>query len=197
MLSARVRLLALIAALVAPVAATANTARAAAPACGVERWAVKTLQDPAAPKVNLTPRNTTVALLRQLPAPHILPSTRLRGVERRTFTLKVRLVGFKLEEDSDVHLVIADPATGGTMIVEFPADFCALKASASYRGKMKRARAALLKACGTPPADHFKSLHGTATITGVGFFDFLHGQEGVAPNGIELHPVLRFAGKGC
>jgi len=28
------------------------------------------------------------------------------------------------------------------------------------------------------------------TVTGVGFFDFLHGQTGVAPNGIELHAVL-------
>lgn len=28
------------------------------------------------------------------------------------------------------------------------------------------------------------------TITGVGFFDRNHGQEGVASNGIELHPIL-------
>lgn len=28
------------------------------------------------------------------------------------------------------------------------------------------------------------------TVTGVGFFDFKHGQSGVAPNAIELHPVL-------
>jgi hypothetical protein len=28
------------------------------------------------------------------------------------------------------------------------------------------------------------------TVTGVAFFDSIHGQEGVAPNGIELHPVL-------
>ncbi len=27
-------------------------------------------------------------------------------------------------------------------------------------------------------------------ITGVGFCDFEHGQSGVAPNAIELHPVL-------
>jgi hypothetical protein len=27
-------------------------------------------------------------------------------------------------------------------------------------------------------------------VTGVGFFDFEHGQNGVAPNAIELHPVL-------
>jgi hypothetical protein len=29
-------------------------------------------------------------------------------------------------------------------------------------------------------------------VTGVAFFDFLHWQTGVAPNGIELHPVLDF-----
>jgi hypothetical protein len=27
-------------------------------------------------------------------------------------------------------------------------------------------------------------------VTGVGFFDFIHGQTGVAPNGIELHPIV-------
>jgi plastocyanin len=43
------------------------------------------------------------------------------------------------------------------------------------------------------PSETFASLNGTATIRGVGFFDFKHGQRGVAPNGIELHPVLRLA----
>jgi hypothetical protein len=28
---------------------------------------------------------------------------------------------------------------------------------------------------------------------GVGFYDPLHGQEGVAPNGIELHPILEIS----
>jgi hypothetical protein len=27
-------------------------------------------------------------------------------------------------------------------------------------------------------------------ISGAGFFDFQHGQSGVAPNAVELHPVL-------
>lgn len=31
-------------------------------------------------------------------------------------------------------------------------------------------------------------------MTGVGFFDVIHGQTGVAPNGIELHPVVSFSG---
>jgi hypothetical protein len=34
---------------------------------------------------------------------------------------------------------------------------------------------------------------GRARVSGVAFFDFLHGQTGVARNGIELHPVLGFA----
>ncbi len=31
----------------------------------------------------------------------------------------------------------------------------------------------------------------SVSVVGVGFFDFLHGQTGAAPNGIELHPVLK------
>jgi hypothetical protein len=31
-----------------------------------------------------------------------------------------------------------------------------------------------------------------AQVTGVAFFDFKHGQTGVAPNAIELHPILAF-----
>jgi hypothetical protein len=31
-----------------------------------------------------------------------------------------------------------------------------------------------------------------ARVTGIAFFDFKHAQTGVAPNAIELHPVLAF-----
>ncbi|MGH9419396.1 MAG: hypothetical protein ACRD3J_05435, partial [Thermoanaerobaculia bacterium] len=36
----------------------------------------------------------------------------------------------------------------------------------------------------------FKTTSTAVTVRGVGFWDFLHGQTGVAPNGIELHSVL-------
>jgi hypothetical protein len=36
----------------------------------------------------------------------------------------------------------------------------------------------------------FQTANIPVQIKGVGFFDFLHGQTGVAPNGVELHPVL-------
>jgi len=52
---------------------------------------------------------------------------------------------------------------------------------------IKRARAQFTQRY-HPSPDHF--LYTPASHTGVGFFDFLHGQSGVAANGIELHPVL-------
>src|SRR5947209_6716788 len=36
----------------------------------------------------------------------------------------------------------------------------------------------------------WRRLKVAVTVTGVGYFDFKHGQSGVAPNAIELHPVL-------
>src|SRR5260370_305178 len=36
----------------------------------------------------------------------------------------------------------------------------------------------------------FQTANIPVSVRGVGFFDFLHGQTGVAPNGIELHPIL-------
>jgi hypothetical protein len=38
-----------------------------------------------------------------------------------------------------------------------------------------------------PNDDHKPFLE--VTVTGVGFFDRLHGQTGVAPNGLERHPL--------
>jgi hypothetical protein len=49
-----------------------------------------------------------------------------------------------------------------------------------------------MRSCGPAHAGSFRLLTGTATISGVAFFDVIHGQRGVAPNGIELHPALSF-----
>ncbi len=43
---------------------------------------------------------------------------------------------------------------------------------------------------GIPPVTHFRIAYQPITVVGPAFFDFLHGQDGLAPNGIEIHPVL-------
>jgi hypothetical protein len=163
--------------------------------CGIERWSVKTLADPAGRTLSLSPKATTIRALRNKRVPGYLGLRRSRGVERTTFRVHAKLVEMKLEADSDIHLVIADPTrSSATMIAEFPLASCTARATPRARLKMRRARTALIAACGSPSGS-FRRLSGTATISGVGFFDRIHGQTGVAPNGIELHPVVGFSGR--
>ena len=65
------------------------------------------------------------------------------------------------------------------MIAEAPDADCDKGATSYRRKQMKDARAAV-KRCAN------------AQLTGVAFFDFFHHQTGVAPNEIELHPLLAF-----
>jgi hypothetical protein len=180
--------------------ASKRPTRAAATAqCGTERWAVKTLTDPDASKVNMRSHTSTVDTLRALPKPHVSMHTpRMAGTEHQTFRIDALLVAMKLEADSDIHVEIADPKhPSHTMIAEFPDSGCTHGASASARRKMSATRRALVLACGNPGTTKFRRLGGEATLTGVGFFDVIHGQRGVAPNGIELHPVLGFKATSC
>jgi hypothetical protein len=170
--------------------------------CGVERWSVKTLSDPAASQVSFAHRATTVDFLRSRADPHARPSTpRLSGVERTTYRVSAQLVEFKREADQDIHLVIASPRSRlRTMIVEFPnPSVCAGAAGSAKRAAMLSARRSVIAACGLPPTSSFAPLRGSAAITGVGFFDVRHPrpQRGVAPNQIELHPVLAFRSLSC
>jgi len=163
--------------------------------CGTERWPVKTLSDQDSGSVNFTPVQSRVADLRALAAPASLPqSSRITPTEVTVYSVTAQLVEFKMEDDRDIHLVIADPADpSATMITEFPdADRCTGAVASDHAQEMRTARAALVAAFGQPSSSGFTHINGTATVTGVGFFDFLHGQTGVASNGIELHPVIGF-----
>lgn len=151
-----------------------STRSGSAAACGVERWTVKTLQD----RPRLIPvRDTTIAFLVSRPAPTTLPDTRL-PFERHIYRVRAAVMLVRHEDDSDLHVVIED-ARGRTMITEAPLSACAPRATLTRRRQMTQARAAV-RVCAR------------ASITGVAFFDFQHGQTGVAPNAIELHPILGF-----
>ena len=81
------------------------------------------------------------------------------------------------------------------MIAELPSPRC-VGAAPGPAAKMRSARAALAAYCGAPTT-RFTRVRGTATLTGIAFFDFEHGQRGHAPNLVELHPVLALSpGRG-
>lgn len=156
--------------------------------CGVERWSVKTGTDSKAGTINLNASSSTsIAHLRSLAAPNPIPSaTRVSPTETTQWVINATLTKYKLEGDSDYHLVIAD-SSGRTMIVEIPSPSCVGSGSPFFSG-IQRARSEF-NARFTATTS-FKTANIPVQVRGIGMFDFLHGQTGVAPNGIELHPVL-------
>jgi hypothetical protein len=160
--------------------------RARTGTCGLERWSVKTLTDPGAKYVNLTPRASSIARLDALAAPQPQPGERQPPIETATFTVKAALVYAKPEADHDYHLVL-EGASGRTMIAEAPDPACAQRSRVI--AQISAVRAALDAAVPGVNIGHTERPHLSVTVTGVGFFDRIHGQRGVAPNGIELHPI--------
>ncbi len=188
-------------------AGTSSASSDRAAACpGKWRWPVKTLSDDLASSVNFTPKLKTVAYLNGLSKPAVTINIgsknvpRQPGPERKTYRVEAALVKMKREDDGDYHLVIADPGhlSGKRMVVEFPDAKCDGAATSKKRAAMAAARKALKDGCKKTPPSSFKSgmLEGTATVTGVGFFDFLHAGD-QAKNGIELHPVIGLANVIC
>jgi hypothetical protein len=125
--------------------------------------------------------------MRALTAPGTLPANnRVQPTETAVFTIMATLTEYKLETDSDYHIVIAD-ASGNTMITEIPMPSC-VGAGSPFSTMIASARAKF--DAQLTPTTSFQTANIPVQIKGVGFFDFLHGQTGVAPNGVELHPVL-------
>jgi hypothetical protein len=88
--------------------------------------------------------------------------------------------------------VVFQGTSGARMIVEFPSvNDCARLSHAP--GLMAEAHRAFIALVPSRPERRFQWLQPglPVTIEGLLFFDKVHGQTGVAPNGAEIHPVLR------
>jgi hypothetical protein len=167
--------------------------------CGVERWHVKTMSDPYASQVNRNVQLVTVDTLIHAAVPSGLSASsdnvRFAPWELQAVRVRGTIVGWKTETDNDYHIVIADMTNPSeTMIIEPPSSACSGACQSGYGSLYQSARAAFVTCLGTPPSS-FTAPGKTvvADITGVPMFDLLHGQTGVAPNGIEIHPVMSVA----
>ncbi len=156
--------------------------------CDGERWPVKAGTDTDAYQVNLSSAtSTTIANLTALSKPKKLPdTTRIKPTETTTWVLSATLVKYVRSYDADYHIVFRDGA-GRTMIGEIPDPNC-VPASSPFRSAIVHARNQF-NAMFTPTSN-FQDASVPVQITGVGFFDYNEGQEGIAPNAIELHPII-------
>ena len=164
--------------------------------CGIERWDEKTLSivDPASASTLAAVRQpTTIPKLRALR----IPGGQAPDGFRVSATAEVQqwrlagawLVAYKLELDSDVHLELESAIDGSTMIAEIPDPGCVSNPTA--RALVAAVRQRFAAEVG-PAQSNYTTTRVQVTLAGPGFFDFVHGQRGVAPNGIEVHPVLSF-----
>jgi hypothetical protein len=157
-------------------------------ACGVERWSVKTGTDADIGKVNVNSSTAnTIATMRGWTAPNPIPANnRVSPFETTVWVLNATLTQYKLESDQDYHLILQDSG-GLTLIAEIPDPAC-VGTGSPFAAGVSRARAAFDAKLNATTS--FQTANIPVQIKGVGMFDFLHGQTGVAPNGIELHAVL-------
>jgi len=103
---------------------------------------------------------------------------RAAPMETTLWRIKAQIVAVRAEPDSDLHVVMRDPASRVEMIGEIPAPFCTSSPRASEFAAARKAVLAM-------------QLPSSALVTGYGFFDRCHHARGEAPNCAELHPVIR------
>lgn len=157
--------------------------------CGTEWWDIKTLTDKDAGKINFTPKETTVFDLVSMPKPDKLPKERMES-EEQTYSLTAILVGLKLEDDFDFHIVIKDLVKNKTMIIECPDPECTEVQKSSQYEQIKTVRKFFED--NFNPVKKYKLVKGNIKlkVSGVLFFDKIHGQTGVAKNEVKLHPII-------
>lgn len=116
--------------------------------CGIDRLAVKTLSDPDATYLNLSPVRTTVRELVRLERPDSPPTDvdlhRIAPVELTTYLVRALAVEFKPDSDNNTELIIADPSDfSSTMLAEFVYWDCAGTVDSKYKEDFKIAFAQL------------------------------------------------------
>jgi hypothetical protein len=151
--------------------------------CGVYRWRIKTFSDGEAEAVRLRPIDAEVRELTKFSRPAGFDRRRRNANEFYVYRVTALLVAVHTRLDQDVHLLLRDPkALDVAMVAEIPSPLCAKRSR--YETDFAEARRAV-------EAIRARRTETLVEVVGVGFFDELHEAIGSAPNGFELHPVLR------
>jgi hypothetical protein len=162
--------------------------------CGSSLRDLRTLSDPGRNLIFFRPQATTIAAINRRPMPVPTPTTRTRGFARRLWRVAAQITQYKLEPDGSIHLVLFD--ANDYMVAEMPSPLC-LPATARDREAVADVRRAFEARCGEATPS-WRNLGAVVSITGVGLWDYPHGQRGHARNYAALSPVtaIRFVA-GC
>jgi hypothetical protein len=163
------------------------------------RWPVRTGSDLDASLVNDVPVPATVEELVGQPRPRgmRLPTKRFpayqnrraEGVERTVYVLETTIVGCQLMLSQNFHLNLKGDS-GQTMIANCPhPDPEFVDPGSRWVKQIAQVRHQIEERLKPIPGQRME-VNERVRITGIGFFNHVHGQWGMAANGIELAPVL-------
>jgi hypothetical protein len=148
-------------------------------------WRMKTFSDPGKGRVNLLPRQTTIAALASRPFPRPLPRRRKTSFQRQTWQVVAQITEYRLD-GNEIRLVLYDH--GVYMNAVMPAPAC-LSSSTRARGLLSAMFQGFANNCGHPQRT-WQPQGAVVYISGVGFWSSRYKERrGRAPNGAELHPV--------
>lgn len=157
--------------------------------CGTQRWDVKTLQDDEASEINFTPLKSSVHKQLKFIKPDYHDDNLRDATEKRVYQIDCILIKYKVEDDSDWHLVVQDLNSKEQMVIEIPDPECDEIKNNPRFNKLTLVRKRLVAQVGPVTTQFRKPPPNTKLrITGVGFFDKPNHPIGF--KGRELHPVI-------
>lgn len=106
-------------------------------------------------------------------------------METTIYSVTATITGYRLAPDSSIHLILADER-GRTMVAQIPAEPCT--AGSRFSTEISEARRRFESRFYATP--DYKQIRQAVEVRGIGFFDFLQSQRGLAPNGLSLYPVI-------
>jgi hypothetical protein len=157
--------------------------------CGVERWHVKNLLDADAAAIDWNPVVSSIAEQDAFDSLHVGEFAARLDFEKLVVSIPCTIVAYKREDDSDIHIIMQDAALD-SMIGEIPSTSCAEIGASRHAAEFSAVQSWVFAHLGRPSTS-FKTASFPATVTGVLFQDFAHGQKGHARNYRELHPVTK------
>jgi len=159
----------------------------------VYRWGVRTGSDPDAHLIKDSPVHTTIEALASKPRPkgmetgtEIGDDRRSSEVERTIYELEAMIISYKVQM-SGSYTFILQGETGQTIIANC-VDPQFVPPGSRWAKEIAATRNEVVAKL--TPGPNYTHVNHRVRVTGIGFFNQIHGQTGAARNSLELTPVL-------
>jgi hypothetical protein len=165
--------------------------------CGGTLWRLMNLSDVDRMKVNLHPRETTIAALAALRDPRSIVPRRTTAFQRQVWQMRAVVDRYRIASNGEIILILYSIDTGQFMDAYLPSLPCLVRRVRDRTG-MLSARSQWTSRC--PRATGAWRLIGvTVQIGGVGYWNPVRTTRGALANGAELRPVtnLRIVSGGA